>query len=282
MLRIVMDGAGDMPPNWAEEYDISVIPVNIHFKEETYLQGVDLSDEQFYRIARESGTIPQTSQPTPQQFVDFYRRIADPGDTILSIHVTGKLSGTLASAVLAARELKDSYRVLTFDSGCGSAAQGMMCRDARLMERQGASVEAILAWLECVRPEVSIFLTLDTLEFARRSGRVKALQAALASILNVKPIVALQAGVLDMSDRVRTRGKALDFVVESTRQRLGGRPSKVAVVQAQDPDSAEVLMEGARQKLNCQELITTKLSISVAANLGPGTVGIAAYPAEIC
>lgn len=275
-----MDGAGDMPPGWAEEYQISVIPVNIHFKEDTYLQGVDLSDEDFYRLARE-GTIPQTSQPTPQQFVDFYKRIADPGDTILSIHVTGKLSGTLASAEMAARELRDSYRVLPVDSGCGSAAQGMMSRDARMMERQGASIESILDWLECVRPQVSIFLTLDTLEFARRSGRVKALQAALASILNIKPIIALNDGVLDMSDRVRTRNKALDFVLESTRQRLAGRPSKVAVVHAQDPDSAELLMEGARQKLNCQELITTNLSISVAANLGPGTVGITAYPAYV-
>ena len=279
MLRIVMDSAGDMPPGWDEEYGISVIPVNIHFKEETYLQGLDLSDEQFYRIARESGTIPQTSQPTPQQFVDFYKRIAEPGDTILSIHVTGKLSGTLNSAELAARELRGAYNVLAIDSGCGSAAQGMMCRDARLMDRQGATPQEIIAWLEGIRPQVSIFLTLDTLEFARRSGRVKTLQAALASLLNIKAVIALNDGVLDVSDRVRTRSRALDFVLKSTRERLGNRFSKVAVVHAQDPESAEVLVEGARRELNCQELITTTLSIGVAANLGPGTVGIAAYPA---
>jgi len=279
MLRIVMDGAGDLVPGWDQEYGIDVIPVNIHFKEETYLQGVDLSDEDFYRMARESGVVPQTSQPTPQQFVDFYKRIAEPGDTILSIHVTGKLSGTLASAVMAGRELEGSYNVLAVDSGCGSAAQGMMCRDARLMDHQGASPAQIVEWIECLRPQVSIYLTLDTFEFARRSGRVKALQAALASLLNVKPIIALNNGMLDMSDRVRTRRKALEFVLESTRQRLGGQPSKVAVVHSQDPESAELLLEGARRELNCRELITTDLSISVAANLGPGTVGIAAYPA---
>jgi DegV family protein with EDD domain len=240
---------------------------------------VDLNDEQFYRMARESGTFPQTSQPTPQQFVDFYNKIAEPGDTILSIHVTGKLSGTLASAELASRQLRGTYNVLAIDSGCGSATQGMMCRDARRLDRQGATPEEIVAWIATIRPQVSIYLTLDTLEFARRSGRVKALQAALASLLNIKPIVALNDGVLDMSDRVRTRSKALDFVLESTRQRLGGRLSKVAVVHAQDPESAEILLEGARRELNCQELITTTLSIGVAANLGPGTVGIAAYPA---
>ena len=130
MLRIVMDSAGDVPAGWPEEYGISVIPINIHFKEQTFLQGIDLSDEDFYRMARQSGTVPQTSQPSPQQFVDFYKQIADPGDTILSVHVTSKLSGTLASAELAARELQGSYRVLPVDSGYGSAAQGYLCRDA--------------------------------------------------------------------------------------------------------------------------------------------------------
>jgi DegV family protein with EDD domain len=280
MLRIVMDSAGDLPAGWSEQYGISVIPVNIHFKEQTFLQGIDLSDEDFYRMARQSGVIPQTSQPSPQQFVDFYKKIAQPGDTILSVHVTSKLSGTLASAEMAARELSGAYQVLPVDSGCGSAAQGYLCRDARQMDRQGVSPEQIVAWIERIRPEISIILTLDTLEFARRSGRVKALQAALASILNVKPIIVLTNGVLDMADRVRTRGKALDFVLESTRHRLGDRPARVGIVHSQDPKSAEILRIGAERELNCRELITTSLSIAVAANLGPGTVGVTAYPVD--
>ena len=105
MLRIAMDSAGDMPDGWAETYDIQVIPINIHFGERMYLQGVDLSNADFYRMADESGVIPQTSQPTPQQFIDFYRKVARAGDLILSLHVTGKLSGTFDSAVMAAREL---------------------------------------------------------------------------------------------------------------------------------------------------------------------------------
>jgi DegV family protein with EDD domain len=181
---------------------------------------------------------------------------------------------------MAARELSSTYQVLPVDSGCGSAAQGYLCRDARLMDRQGNSPEQIVAWIERIRPEISIILTLDTLEFARRSGRVKALQAALASILNVKPIIVLTNGVLDMADRVRTRGKALDFVLESTRHRLGDRPARVGIVHSQDPKSAEILRAGAERELNCRELITTSLSIAVAANLGPGTVGVTAYPVD--
>lgn len=280
MLRIVLDGAGDMPAGWASTFGLDVIPINIHFGEQTFLQGIDLSDADFYRIARESGTIPKTSQPSPQQFMDFYRRIAKPGDTILSIHVTSKLSGTYESAEIAAREISDEFTVLPFDSASGSAAMGYMGMEARELERAGASVQAILERLQFIRRHINIVLTLNTLEFARKSGRVKALQAALASLLNVKPIVALQDGVLDMADRVRTRRRSLETTVERVLRTVGNRPVNAAVVHAQDAESGETLMDIVRTTLNCRQLIMTDLSISVAANLGPGTVGVVAYPVE--
>jgi DegV family protein with EDD domain len=280
MLRIVMDGAGDMPAEWSQEYDIDVIPINIHFGEQTFLQGVDMSDADFYRIAEESGTIPQTSQPSPAQFVEFYKKVADPGDTILSIHVTGKLSGTVESAEIAARELQGQYNVIPIDSYSGSAAMGYMCREARQMERAGAPLQKILDRLEFIRQNINIVLTLNNLEYARRSGRVKALQAALASLLNVKPVIILTDGVLDMADRVRTRSRSLEYVVDSVIARVGKRPVNAAVVHAEDPQSGNLLMELVRARLNCKDLIMTGLAISVAANLGPGTVGVVAYPVE--
>jgi DegV family protein with EDD domain len=280
MLRIVMDGAGDMPAEWSQEYDIDVIPINIHFGEQTFLQGIDMSDADFYRIADESGTIPKTSQPSPAQFVEFYKKVADPGDTILSIHVTGKLSGTVESAEIAARELQGQYNVIPIDSCSGSAAMGYMCREARQMERTGAPLQKILDRMDFIRQNINIVLTLKTLEYARRSGRVKALQAALASLLNVKPVIVLTDGVLDMADRVRTRSRSLEYVVDSVIARVGERPVNAAVVHAQDPQSGNILMELVRARLNCQDLIMTGLAISVAANLGPGTVGVVAYPLE--
>ena len=280
MLHIVIDSAGDMPPGWAKEYDIQVIPINIHFGEQMFLQGVDMSNADFYRMADESGVIPKTSQPTPQQFTSFYRSIASPGETILSLHVTGKLSGTFASAEMAARELRGELEIIPFDSGCGSAAMGYMAREARCMQRAGATLDEILARWQTIRRNVQIILTLNTLEYARRSGRVKALQAALASLLNVKPIITLREGVLELGERVRTRRKALEFVVEEMLRRVGAGPVNVAVVHAQDPQAGEQLAKTVCTRLNCKELIITELSIGVAANLGPGTVGLVAYPSE--
>jgi DegV family protein with EDD domain len=280
MLRVVMDSAGDLPASWATEYDIDIIPVNIQFKGTTYLQGVELNDQEFYRLADEGNEIPKTSQPTPYQFVNFYKKISQIGDTILSMHVTSKLSGTYESAVIAAKELQDQFNIVPFDSASGSAALGFMCKEARILDRTGASFQSILERMEFIRRNIIIVLSLDNLEYARKSGRVNALQAGLASLLNVKPIVILREGALDLTERVRTRQKSINRIIEIIRQRVGNRKVNVAVVHARSPQSAQDLLDQVRQILNCHELITTDLSIGVAANLGPGTVGIAAYPVE--
>jgi DegV family protein with EDD domain len=279
VLRIVTDGAADMPAGWEKEYALDIIPINIHFGEQTYLQGIDLSNEGFYRLVDESGKVPKTSQPSPYQFKEFYRQVAKAGDTILSVHVTSKLSGTYDSALTAAQDLASEINVIPVDSGAGSAALGMMCREARLLDRAGLVVQKIIERLHQIRQNVQIVLTLDQLEYARMSGRVGILQAALASALNVKPIVILRDGILEMSERVRTRTRALDRVLEILSTRFERQLVNVAVVHARDPQSAAALKERAKKIFNIRELITTDLSVSVAANLGPGTVGLIIYSA---
>ena len=280
MLRIVTDGAADILPAWKAEYGIDVIPVNILFGERSYLQGVELDNEGFYKLVDEKKRIPKTSQPTPHQFVEFYRRIAQKGETILSIHVTAKLSGTYASAVSAAEEVKNDFKVFPLDSASGSLGIGLMCREARRLDRAGKSAEEIVQYLEDIKYKVRVILTLDTLEYAKMSGRVKTLQAALASVLNVKPIAVLRDGDLSMAERVRTRKASLDRVIEMAKEEFGDKPVYLAVVHARDPKSGEELLEEASKHFNHKETMLGELSISVAANLGPGTVGLILYPIE--
>ena len=277
MLRIVIDSAGDIPEEWKSEYDVDVIPVNIQFENKTYKQGIDLSNDDFYRLADTSGVIPKTSQPTPQQFVDFYKRIAQASDTILSLHITSKLSGTFNSAVLAAQELKNKLNIITYDSGSGSAAIGFMCKEVRQLERAGATLQAILARLDVIRQNVNIVLTLDSLEYARRSGRVNGLQARMAALLNIKPVIILKDGALDMKEKVRTRQRALNRVLEIIHDRVGDRLVNVAVVHSRSLEAARQLMKKVNETFHINEAIISELSIGVAANLGPGTIGIVAY-----
>lgn len=280
MLRIVTDGTADMLPEWGKEYGIDTIPVNILFGEKSYLQGVELDNEGFYKLVDESKRIPKTSQPSPHQFVEFYRKVAQKGDTILSIHITAKLSGTYASAVSAAEELKGEFNVIPIDSAVGSLGIGLMCREARKMERAGKSVDKIVKYLENIKKNIRVILTLDTLEYAKMSGRVKTLQAALASILNVKPIAILRDGDLNMAERVRTRKASLARVIEIAKEEFGDKPIYLAVVHARDLKSGQGLLEQAKSQFNHKETMISELSISIAANLGPGTVGLILYPTE--
>lgn len=280
MIHIVTDGAADLPPEWEKEYNIQVIPINIQFGEKTFLQFVDLDFDSFYKMVEETRTIPKTSQPTPHQFSEFYKKIAQVGDTILSIHVTSKLSGTFASAVAAAEELKDSFHVIPVDSAGGSLGLGFMCRAARQMERAGKKVEDIVDYLESIRNQVQIILTLDTLDYARMSGRVGTLSAALASILNVKPIAVLKDGVINMVEKVRTRKVSLERVIAMAKEAYGDRPVRLGILHARDPQAGQSLLEEARQRFNAIETVVVDLSVALAVQFGPGTLGLVLYPGD--
>ena len=282
MLRIVTDGAVDLPTEWYKEYDIHRIPINVHFGEEkTFIQDVELDQDGFYKLV-DGKTLPhpKTSQPSPHQFAEFYKKIAQPGDTILSIHITSKLSGTYASSVAAAEELKGTYTVVPVDTLCGTMGTAFMCRSARQMERAGKSVDEIKTFIEGVRSKTHVILTLETLEYAKRSGRGGTLSAALASVLNVKPIAMLKDGIVDMVDRVRTRKGAIDRVLDLAKENVGDSPVHIGVVHARDEASAKSLLEEAQKRFNVKESFLTDLSISLVINFGPGTVGLVLYPAE--
>jgi DegV family protein with EDD domain len=227
-----------------------------------------------------SKIFPKTSQPSPHQFAEFYKNNYQKGETILSIHVTSKLSGTYASCVAAAEELKGEYNIIPFDSQGGSLGIAFMCRTARKLERAGKSVQEIVKTLEALRSQVLVILTLDTLEFAKRSGRVGTLSAALASVLNVKPIARLQDGVVEMVEKVRTRKASLARVIEMGKAAFGNRPVSIGVLHARDLESGKALLEDAKKNFNVKDAELIDLSISLAVNFGPGTVGLVLYPAE--
>lgn len=280
MIKIVVDGSADMPEEWKEKYDVHILPLNIHFGNRQYIQGVDLSMAEFYRMVNQNRVIPKTSLPSPQQIAEFYSKLAKKGETILSIHVGSKMSGTFAAAQMAARDLLGIYNVVPIDSASGSAVLAFMTKEAREMERCGASLDDILQRLDYIRKNAVLVFTLDNLEFARMSGRVSALQERLTTILQIKPIILLKDGMLDMADKVRTRSRSIDRMIEMVRERVGGKLVNAAVIHAADLVTGQAIMEKISSIFNIEEAFLTELSVAVAANLGPHTVGIVAYPLE--
>ncbi len=281
MLRIVMDSAGDLPVEWIEEYQIDIIPINVHLDDKVFLENVNINIDQFYSWVKKTGRIPKTSQPSPHRVIELYQKIAQPGDVILSIHLTGKLSGTYESAVIAAQELADEpYQIIPFDTLSGTGIQGYMCREARNLDRQGSGIERIIKRLEQIRDHSEVIFTLDALEFAQKSGRVKKLEAILASVLNIKPIITLKEGTLAAVNKVRTRKAALAFILQEMADRMGEKVINAAIIHAHDLNTALEISERIKGILNIKELFIEELSIAIAANLGPGTIGIVAYPVD--
>lgn len=281
MLRIIVDGSADMPEGWAEEYQFDILPIPIYVGEKTYYQGLDLTPEKFYQLIEDGNTKTGTAAPSPSTIKAFIEGVSKAGDTVLSINVSGKLSATVSMIQQAAAELKDRLTVSVFDSGAGSAVLAFMAREARVLEKAGESIDVIIDRLKAIRERFMVVMTLDNLEYARRSGRVGAIQAALTSLLNIKPIIAVQEGAMNMTELVRTRKKSLEKLVAKVKEKFGDEEIKVAVVHSQDQETAMLLQEMIRKALNTVEIVTTDLSISVAANLGPKTVGIVAIPDKL-
>jgi len=281
MLKIIVDGSADMPEGWVEKYQFVILPMPIQIGETTYYQGIDITPKRFYELVSDRGNKPQTAAPSPFRIKAFIERVCQVGDTVLSINVSSKMSSTFSMVKLAAKELTEKINVIAFDSLAGSAVLALMAREARLHEKAGESIDSILDLLKRIREKVMVILTLDSLEFAHRSGRVNALQAALSSILKIKPIVTLENGMMEMSEIVRTRRKSLEKLVARIKDRFGTQAVRVAIVHSEDRETAEELKEMLTSVINTIEIILTELSISVAANLGPKTVGVVVLPEEV-
>ncbi len=280
-IKIITDSTCDLPASYFHEYALGVVPINIQFGNETFEEGVNIDQRTFYQKVDALGIIPQTSQPSVGQFAAAYRAAARDGfDTILSLHVTGKLSGTVNSATLAAREVANEVRVIPFDSMAGSAGLGFMCVDAAEMARAGKSIDDIVARLEAARPHVGIVLALATLRYAQMSGRISNLQGFIASLLNVKPIISLHEGNLAPSGRVRSRQAALDLLLEHARRAAGDRPVKFAVIHGEARADADTLLARGKAALNCVDAFVDDIAVSLAVHFGPGVIGTVVYPAS--
>lgn len=277
MLRIVTDSTCNLSPEQFQRYGISVAPITIQFALETYEEGVNIDRDLFYRKIDELNLIPTTSQPAPGVFADFYREMARQGDQVLAITITTRHSGTYQSAVLA-KDLVPEADVEVFDSLGISFGTGYMVLEAARAAEAGQSRDEIIARLTAIRSNMSLFFTPATLKYLQMSGRVGGLKAALASVLNLRPIVKLDEGLLDVCEHVRSRAKSVNRLLELTEQVMGTSDCvNIAVMHARVPEEGQALLEKAKARFNCSEALIGDLVASLSVHGGPGIIGLIAY-----
>ena len=274
---IVVDSTADFPeaperfPNWR------VVPLYVRFGDESFRDYVELSPEQFYARLRTSKETPSTSQPTPGDFLAVYEELAA-YERVLSIHIAGKLSGTIESARAAAREL-GGERVRTIDSESASAAIAMLGLAIQRRLERGTTDEEVDALVERYRREAGLLFTVDTLEYLARGGRIGRARAWAGELLNIKPILSIEDGEVLPVKRVRGNRKAFLEFASAFEAVTVDRPGlRVAIAHAEAPDRAEALRTLVRDKRPSAEIeLVTTLGPVVGAHAGPGTIGFFWY-----
>src|SRR3954467_15690136 len=274
---IVVDSTADFPeaperfPNWR------VVPLYVRFGDESFRDYVELSPQQFYARLRTAAETPSTSQPTPGDFLAVYEELGA-YERILSVHIAGKLSGTIESARAAGREL-GGERVRTIDSESASAAIAMLGLAIQRRLERGTSDEEVDALVERYRREAGLLFTVDTLEYLARGGRIARAPAGGAARLNIKPILSITDGEVLPVKRVRGNRKAFPEFPSAFESSTVDRPSlRVGIAHAESPEKAEALRELVCGKRPAAEIeVVPSLGPVVGAHAGPGTVGFFWY-----
>ena len=273
-VAIVTDSAADLMPEVAAAAGITVVPLAVTFGSESFRAGVDLSTDAFWeRMLAPSAPFPTTAAASPGDFRDaFEARLVDGADAVVCIAISGRLSGTLKSAAIA-RDMLPEREIHVVDSRTASMGHGLLALMAAGMAAESRTGTDIAAEVEARIPDVDLFVALDTLEYMRRGGRLSATQAAIGSLLSVKPIVTVRDGLVEPLERVRTRSKARERVLALLTERPAER---VAILYTPPADHASFRQDVIARMtggIEPEDVSVQPVGPSVGPHLGPGCLG---------
>jgi DegV family protein with EDD domain len=274
-VAIFTDSASDLDPADARAEGIGVVPLLVTFGPDTYKAGVEMSTADFWkRMVAPDAPFPKTAASSPGDFKEAYEAAFAAGaDAIVAVHVAGTLSGAIKSAQIA-RDMLAEREIHIVDSLGASMAEGILARMGVEMAAAGQSAGEIARVLEARAPDMRMYVALDTLEYLKKGGRISGAQAAIGTLLSVKPIIKVKHGVVETIDKVRTRSKARERVIELITERPIER---IAILHTISPD-----VEAFRDQVlaRAPSLVPADVTIelvgpSVGPHLGPGCVGAA-------
>lgn len=276
-IAFVTDSTSYLPAELTKKYNITITPQVLIWGDETFQDGVDIRPEEFYTRLKGSKTMPTTSQVPIVVMQAAFQGLVDQGFSVIGIFISSKLSGTIQSA-MQAKEMMGSTgeKVTLVDSHSTAMALGFQILATARAAEAGASLEECAALAEKAHERSGVFFAVDTLEFLHRGGRIGGAQRFIGSALNLKPILAVQNGKVEGVERIRTKGKAHDRVLELVSEQVKGKSNvRIATIHANAGEDAKNLLDRAAAALSPVETIFTEVSPVVGTHAGPGTVGLA-------
>jgi DegV family protein with EDD domain len=267
-VKIITDSVSDIPPEVIDKLDISVIPVLLRFGEETFRDGIDITNDQFYERLATSKIMPTTAVPSLDMFARIYARLDKETDEILVIMLSSKLTGFYNAALQSARLMESECRIEVVDSLSAVMAEGFIVIRAAQAAKEGANIDEILEIVHRNLPRVDMLAAFTTLEFLKRGGRIGLAQALMGSILRVNPIITLKDGLVKPAGRVRSRAKAIDRLYEFVAGY--SHIEELAVEEAACPGDADLLTKRLGTIFPEERIYRTRTTPVIGTHTGPG------------
>lgn len=282
-IKIVTDSTADIPLEVREKYGIQMVPLKVHFGEETYLDSITIYSEEFYNKLSQAESLPTTSQPSPVEFLDTYKKLIeeDPDVCIVSIHIASVLSGTYQSAVLAKSLLETQANITIIDSKSASYGIGMLVVAAAQAINDGNSLETCIEDVYTLRNQTQLYFLVDTLEFLQKGGRIGKAASVLGSLLNVKPILSIdKSGEVISVDKVRGQKKALARIIELLKKDFTAEQKiNLTVAHSNALSYGEEVSAMLKEHFQIKEVSFTTIGPVVGTHTGPGAIAVFVSPA---
>lgn len=273
LVKIVTDSTADIPADLVRELDIEVVPLKVHFGNETYADGVDIGSATFYQMLGQAGELPTTSQPSPVDFVEIYKKIKANSKEpvhIISVHISSALSGTVQSALLAQSMLEEQIDITVIDSKKASYAIGVIVVELAKAIKEGKTKEECVQLANYLIKNTKIYFLVDTLLYLQKGGRIGKASALFGSLLNIKPILSLDDhGEVYAVDKVRGNKKALVRIIDLLKEFSGGSPVHLGISHAVDSEGANEALELLHQHFTISSEVLTEIGPVIGAHVGP-------------
>jgi DegV family protein with EDD domain len=280
-VAIITDTTACIPPEMVKKHGIGLVPMQIIFGDKNYKNGVDIQPAEFYPLLREAKKLPTTSHPSPEAFLEAYRKASRKATDILCITISAKFTATVNSAKLAkdmAKEALPEVNIEVLDSDTAAAAQGLVVLEAARTADSGGSLKEVIDSAERIMSRVNLVAGVDTLRYLVKGGRVPKAAGLLGSILQIKPIFAVTKGEANPVTKARTRSGTMRAILKFVEQKAAkGKPLHAAVMHAEALDRATELQDAICSRFDCQELFITEFSPLMGVHTGPGVIGVAFY-----
>ena len=276
-IKILCDTMNDVPVNIMEQYDIEVLPTNIMFEGKEYKASVDISDDEFYKLLRNSENIPTTSQITYATFKEIFEQYLKEGKQVLYLAGSSVASGTYQSAMIAKNDLDVEGEVYIYDTYGLSIGGGLLIGEAAKMANEGYDIDKIVEKLDKEKENVEVFFSVDSLDYLQKGGRISGTKAAIGTLLNIKPILKIEDGLVKQKTQVRGSKKIIPALIEQLKSEVGEdfQDKDVYVGYGDDLDQHEKFMEKVKEELKPKNVYTFRIGACVSCHSGPSVVGIA-------